>query len=119
MRIYICDKCGEVGQPGEGSECPGPRGGYDGMAPIYRPPWRERLRVWWANWKNRKVARAVRTVAKAMQEDGGLWITYHSNFACMIHDELVRDGFSDKGSWEISNLCASKIMEHFYNAPKK
>ena len=57
-----------------------------GERPKYRVTIRERIRVWYQNWKVRKVSRAVRVLSKALQDDPGFARSWHANIAMLICD---------------------------------
>jgi len=46
----------------------------------------ENLKVRFDNWRNRPVARAYRTMAKALQNDPGYAKSWQANFAVTIYD---------------------------------
>jgi hypothetical protein len=79
--------------------------------PHYIPPMRERLRVWWHNWRNRKTAKAVHTLCKALQNDPAFARTWHSNIAMPIHDSSVLN-------MESCNKLADKLMKHLFNVER-
>jgi hypothetical protein len=53
---------------------------------LYRVPIQERLRVWWQNWRVRKVGKAWRVIEQAIREDEGYRLTIHANIAMPIYD---------------------------------
>lgn len=91
--------------------CPGP---------VYRVPFRERLRVWWQNWKVRKTSRAYHQLRKALQEDKEYRNAWKANIACMIHDNVQAGPLGPENfiggdmPWEQSNQIATRIMDQLF-----
>ena len=50
------------------------------------------IRVRWSNWKNRRVAKAYRTMADVLQRDCGYADAWQANIAMPILDGAVREG---------------------------
>ncbi len=46
----------------------------------------ERLRVWWHNFRNRKVARGYRDLSNAMKNDDSFAWAWHCNVVMTLHD---------------------------------
>lgn len=84
--------------------------------PYYRVPLRERLRVWWQNWRVRHVGNAIRVLSKAMREDPGFRTTWHANIAMPIFDQLASEGMHNHLALTKANKCADKLMKHLFDA---
>ena len=74
----------------------------------------DRIRVRWANWKNRRVARAYRTMQDALQGDCGYADAWQANIAMPIFD-----GANGKLTHAEANEIADRIMAHLWSvAPR-
>lgn len=73
----------------------------------------ERVRVWWANWKNRRVAKAYKTLTGAMREDVGYANAWQSNIAMPIYDWARLHG-RDIAHDEVNEI-ADGLMAHLFN----
>ena len=69
----------------------------------------DRIRVRWSNWKNRRVAKAYRTMADALQRDPGFAQSWRANIACVVHDTPA-----SQTAWETANETAERLMAHLW-----
>lgn len=103
--------------------------------PTHSPPLRERLRVWYQNWKVRKTSRAVRTLCKALQDDPDFARGWHANISMTILDatsakcECKGETCHDEGCPAIgelpacirameTNRIADRLMSHLFGVKK-
>lgn len=94
--------------------------------PHYRVPIRERLRVWYSNWKVRHVGKAVRVLSKALQDDPEFRQAWRANIAMPIYDYCqspwhgLCDPSTDKPpqvTIRQANEIADRLMRHLFEVP--
>ncbi|HOF19431.1 MAG TPA: hypothetical protein PK082_11020 [Phycisphaerae bacterium] len=72
------------------------------------------IRVRWSNWKNRRVAKAYRTMADVLQRDCGYADAWQANIAMPI-----LDGAGGKLTHAEANAIADRLMAHLWGvAPR-
>jgi hypothetical protein len=79
--------------------------------PVYRVPWRARVRLFIDRVMNIRTARAVRHLSKALQEDNDFAISWHANIAMPIYD-----GAKGKLTPAEANQIADSLMRHLFQA---
>lgn len=79
--------------------------------PVYRVPWRDRVRLFIQRVMTFRTARAVRDLSKALQEDNSFAITWHANIAMPIYD-----GAKGKLTPAEANAIADNLMQHLFQA---
>lgn len=79
--------------------------------PVYRVPWRDRVRLFIQRVMTIRTARAVRDLSKALQEDNGFALTWHANIAMPIYD-----GAKGKLTSAEANEIADNLMRHLFQA---
>lgn len=72
-------------------------------------PFLDRIRVRWSNWKNRRVAKAYRTMAEALKNDPGFAESWRANIACVVHDTPA-----SQTAWETANETADRLMARLW-----
>ncbi len=80
----------------------------DGQA-VRSTPLLDRILVWWSNWKNRRVAKAYRTMAEALRRDPSFAESWRANIACVVHDTPA-----SQTAWETANETADRLMAHLW-----
>lgn len=69
----------------------------------------DRIRIRWSNWKNRRVAKAYRTMSEALKNDPGFAESWRANIACVVHDTPA-----SQTAWETANETADRLMAHLW-----
>ncbi len=80
-----------------------------------KPTWGDRVRVWWANWKNRRVAKAYKTLTQAMREDPSYAISWQSNIAMPIYDWARSKG--KNVTHQEANEIGDLLMNYLFGVP--
>lgn len=87
-----------------------------GEKPRCRIPARERLLVWYKNWKVRHIGKALRVLTKAMRDDPDFRNVWHANIAMPIFDQLASEGMHDHLALTKANKCGDRLMKHLFDA---
>lgn len=72
-----------------------------------KPPRLHKLQVWFANFRNRKTANAVRQLEKAFREDDGFVLTWKCNIAYSL-SVTTRLGHDE------CNVAADELMRRLF-----